>query len=119
MAAKIKTRDINIVDESGTFATFFKRFTGEKSEFDFEGISTLRKLLSNERARMLHLLKIKKPLSIYALAKMLGRDFKSVSNDIKLLERFGFIEMIAEKTGKRNRLRPILAVNEIHIKLKI
>ena len=101
MAAKIKTREINIVEESGAFTTFFKRFTGEKSEFDFEGISTLRKLLSNERA------------------KMLGRDFKSVSNDIKLLERFGFIEMIAEKTGKRNRLRPILAVNEINIKLKI
>lgn len=119
MAAKIKTREINIVEESGAFTTFFKRFTGEKSEFDFEGISTLRKLLSNERARMLHVLKLKKPSSLYSLAKMLSRDFKSVSNDIKLLERFGFIEMIAEKTGKRNRLRPILAVNEIHIKLKI
>jgi predicted transcriptional regulator len=119
MAIKIKTREINIVDESGAFTSFFKKFTGESSSFDFEGISALRKLLSNEKARLLHILKTKNPSSIYSLAKMLGRDFKSVSDDIKLLERFGFIDLIAEKTGKRNRLKPILAINELHIKLKI
>ncbi len=119
MAAKIKIRQINIVDEGGTFATFFKKFTTEKSEFDFEGLSALRKLLSNERAKLLHLLKTKSPTSIYALAKISGRDFKSVSGDIKLLERFGFIEMVAEKTGNRKRLKPVLAVNEVQINLKI
>lgn len=119
MAVKKKIREISIVDEAGTFTTFFKRFTSENLEFDFEGISSLRKLLSNEKARLLHVLKSKKPSSIYALAKILGRDFKSVSNDIKLLERFGFIEMTAEKTGNRKRLRPILVVDEVDIKLKI
>ena len=119
MALKSRTRDITITDDSGAFSTFFRRFSSESSEYDFEGISALRKLLSNQRARLLHTIKTKKPGSIYALAKLLGRDFKSVFNDIKLLERFGFIEMISEKTGKRERLRPVLVVSSIHINIKI
>lgn len=118
MAEKIKTREVTIIDEGGTFNALFKKFTGEK-EYDFEGISTLRRLLSNERARLLHVLKSKKPKSMYELAKMLKRDFKSVSDDIKLLEKFGFIDMIEEKTGKRKRLKPVLVVDRVNISIKI
>lgn len=118
MAQKTKTREIDIVDKGGAFNTFFKRFTGEEKEYDFEGIDSLRKLLSNEKARIIHTLKIKNPKSIYELAKILKRDFSSVSEDIKLLQRFGFIEMIAEKTGKRSRLKPILSVDSINIKIR-
>lgn len=119
MAAKTKSREITIVQEGGSFTTFFKKFTSNTEAFDFEGLSALRKLLSNEKARLLHTIKTKKPGSIYALAKILDRDFKSVTEDIKLLERFGFIEMIAEKTGKRERLRPILSVDSVSITLKV
>ncbi len=118
MAEKIKTREVTIIDEGGTFNALFKKFTGEK-EYDFEGISTLRKLLSNERAKLLHVLKSKKPKSMYELAKMLERDFKSVSDDIKLLEKFGFIDMVEEKTGERKRLKPVLIVDRINISIKI
>ena len=118
MAEKSRTREITIVDEGGTFDILIKRFKGEK-KYDFEGIKLLRKLLSNEKARLLHVLKNEKPNSIYELAKKLNRDFKSVSDDIKLLEKFGFVDMIAEKTGKRERLRPVLIVNSVYIHLKI
>jgi predicted transcriptional regulator len=118
MAEKTKTREITITDDAGTFNAFFRRFSGEK-EFDFKGIEVVRKLLSNERARILHTVKIKKPNSIYGLAKLLKRDFKSVNDDIKLLEQFGFIDMISEKTGKRERLRPVIAVDSMHIYIKI
>jgi predicted transcriptional regulator len=119
MATKTKIREITISDESGAFQTFFKRFAGESKDFDFLGIEMLRKLLSNERARILHVIKSKRPVSIYSLSKLVGRDFKSVSEDIKLLEKFGFIEMISEKTGKRQRLKPILAADIIRIDFKI
>ena len=119
MALKSKTRDITITDDSGAFSTFFRRFSSDSQEFDFEGLSALRKLLSNQRARLLHVIKTKKPGSIYALAKLLGRDFKSVFSDIKLLERFGFLEMVSEKTGKRERLKPILVSDTIHINIKV
>lgn len=119
MASKSKTRDITITDDSGAFSTFFRHFSPESHEYDFEGLSALRKLLSNQRARLLHVIKTKKPGSIYALAKLLSRDFKSVFDDIKLLERFGFVELTAEKTGNRERLKPILISDTIHINIKV
>ncbi len=119
MAHKSKTREITIVENEGAFSLFFKKFSGEKKEYDFEGISALRRLLSNEKARLLHTIKTEKPLSIYELAKILNRDIKAVKKDIKLMERFGFIDLIYEKKGKRERLRPIIVVDSIYINLKI
>ena len=119
MAKKIKVREINIVDNEGVFATFFKKFTHGENEYDFDSLSALRKLLSNEKAKILFTIKVKKPSSIYSLAKLLGRDFKAVSEDIKLLERFGFIELISEKTGKRERLKPVLITDIITLHIKI
>ncbi|MBS3089387.1 winged helix DNA-binding protein [Candidatus Pacearchaeota archaeon] len=119
MAQKTRTREINIVDKGGTFNTFFRKLTGDEHEYDFEGLEMLRKLLSNERARVLHTIKYQNPRSLYELAKYLKRDFKSVSDDIKLLERFGFVEMVSERTGKRERLHPTLVVERLIINIKI
>ena len=118
MADKSKTREITVIEEGGTFNAIIRRFTKDK-DYDFEGISMLRKLLSNEKARILHTIKIDKPGSIYELAKILTRDFQSVSDDIKLLEKFGFIDMISERTGKRERLRPTVTINSMHIHIKL
>ena len=119
MAEKSKTREITIIEEGGTFTSFFKRFKNEKAEFDFEGLGVLRNLLSNEKARLINVIKNRKPNSIYELAKILKRDFKSVNGDIKALEKFGFVNMIAEKTGKRERLKPVLAVDSMYIHVKL
>jgi predicted transcriptional regulator len=119
MAYKTKTREVTIVDNGGTMLPFFKKFENEKKDFDFEGISALRKLLSNEKCRLLHTIKIKNPGSIYELAKILKRDIKSVKNDIKLLDRFGFIDLISEKSGSRERLKPVIVVDSVYINLKI
>jgi len=118
MAERSKTREITIVADRGSFA-FFKKPSGSKKDYDFEGLSAVRNLLSNEKARILHVIKTKSPKSIYDLSKILERDFKSVSDDIKLLERFGFIDLIAEKTGKRERLRPIIVVDSMKLEIKI
>jgi len=119
MATKIKTFDVSFVDEGGALGSFFRRFTGDSGQYDFEGIATLRKLLSNKKVKLLHAIKTKKPVSIYGLAKLLERDFKSVSDDINLLERFGIIDMIAEKSGKRRRLKPVLIADSLQINVKI
>jgi len=119
MAKKTKTRRIIITEDKGTFSTFFRKFSGEKKDYDFGGLKTIRNLITNEKARMLHVIKNKNPNSIYDLAKILGRGFKSVSDDIKLLEKFGFIDLISEKTGKRQRLRPTVIVDAINIEINI
>jgi len=119
MALKSKTREISIVENEGVFSGFFRKFYGEKKEFDFEAVSALRKLLSKEKAKLLHIIKTQKPSSLYELAQILKRDLKAVKRDIKLLERFGFIDLIAEKSGKRERLKPVLVVDSIYINVKL
>ena len=111
---KIRYVDIN-VNKGG----FVSKLIGTDKPHDFSDIKLLRKLLSNEKARILYALKSEKPKSIYGLAKLLGRDFKSVRDDIKVLERFGFIEFHAEKTGRRESLRPVLVIEKLQIIIDI
>lgn len=116
--AKSKTREITIRESKGTFS-IFKTPNVSKDSYNFSGILALRQLLSNEKARILDTIKTQKPISIYDLAKKLNRGFKSVNDDIKLLERFGFIELVEEKTKERIRHRPTLAVDNIIVNIKI
>ena len=116
MAKNTKTINIPIKASKDAFTSFFRHLKGEKEkEFDFSEISALRQLLNNEKARILHVIKHEKPSSLYALAKILKRDFKSVQQDVKLLEHFAFIRLISEKSGKRNRLKPVLAAGSVNI----
>lgn len=111
---KIRYLDINVKE-----GTFVSRLMGGKQTHNFSDIVLLRKLLSNEKARILHLLKTKKPKSIYELAKLLGRDFKSVREDVKVLERFGFVEFNLRKTGKRESLEPVLVIDRLEMVMNI
>ncbi len=114
-----KIREITITQSKGTFSFLKKSFKSSKKDYDFSGISVLRKLLSNEKARILHVIKTQSPNSIYELAKKLGRNFKSVNEDIKLLEKFGFIDLIEEKIKKRKRFVPKIRVDKIIIHFKV
>jgi predicted transcriptional regulator len=119
MAEKPRIKNITLSIESGTFTGIFRRLRGQKKGYNFSGISDLRQLLSNERARILQTIKTKKPTSIYQLSKILGRDFKSVRQDIKLLERFGLVELDAKARGKRDTLKPLLVVDKLNITVNL
>jgi predicted transcriptional regulator len=114
-----KTRIIEIYEKGGAFSSIFRRFSGEKKDYNYSDMSLLRQLLSNEKARMLNMIKTKKPTSIYALAKMLKRDFKGVRDDIIILKKFGFVDLIKETKGGRITHKPVLTANEINIILRI
>jgi len=119
MTSKTSNLYITIVEKSGAFKVLSDRFRKKNTKYDFEGLSALRKIISNEKARILHFIKHKKPGSIYELSKMLGRDFKSVNQDIKLLKRFEFVDLISERTGNRKRLKPVIALETINFRIKI
>jgi predicted transcriptional regulator len=114
--ARTKTLEVNLIP-SGTSFYFFKKTPKTKEEMDFSGIHLIRQALSNEKSRLLYMIKNENPKSIYDLSKRLGRSFKSVFQDIKFLERLGFIELIAEKTGKRARFKPVLAIDTMRINI--
>jgi len=116
MAIQIKTKTITLSEKGGTFSTIFHKIKGSKKN---SGIASLRQLLSNERARLLHVCKTKNPQSIYELAKVLGRDFKAVRQDIKLLEQFGLIELISSIKQGRERLRPVVDAEKLIITVNL
>ncbi len=113
---RTKTREITISESKGVFSILKPR---AKEEYDFAGLLALRQVLSNEKARILHVIKNENPVSIYSLAKKLGRNFKAVNDDMKLLERFGFVEVVEEKTKNRVRHRPAVVVDTITIDIKL
>ncbi|MCA9487978.1 MAG: hypothetical protein KC516_03385 [Nanoarchaeota archaeon] len=113
-----KVREITIRESKGTFSVFSK--TGvSKENYNFDGISALRNLLSNEKARILDTIKNKEPTSMYQLAKMLDRPFKAVFDDVKTLKRFGFIDLVKENVIGRTRYKPVIEVDEILVYFKI
>ncbi|MDP3966391.1 MAG: hypothetical protein Q8Q04_02580 [archaeon] len=111
---KIKVREVLIKESEANFI-----FLKGKEKYDFDGLSSLKKILSKEKARILDVIKYKKPSSIYGLSKTLKRPFKAVIDDVKLLERYGFIELLKEKTKGRIRHRPVIVVDEMVIHFKI
>lgn len=117
MAKKLRKRIINLYITKSAFASIFKRLTGDRSEFDFSALAELRKLLGNEKAKILNIIKNQNPSSIYDLSKLLKRDFKAVREDIKILEKFGFIELKAELDGKRKSLKPVLSLDSLQINI--
>lgn len=116
--SRTKTREIIIKESKGGFS-FSKDTKISKKDYNFEGLSALRQLLNPEKARILHVIKTQKPTSIYDLAKKLGRGFKAVNDDVRLLERFGFVDLTAEKTKNRIRHKPEILVDTVKITLKI
>jgi predicted transcriptional regulator len=113
---KNKSREIFIKEARGNFVILPSI---KSKDYDFDGLLSLRKLLTREKARMLDVIKYKSPGSIYELAKILKRPFKGVMDDIQLLERFGFIDLIEERTNKRIRHKPIIVVDTMNISIKI
>lgn len=119
MATKrIKRATITLENRESGFRSLLGRFTSRNNPEKTE-IAMLRSILSPEKARLLHTLKVKQPNSIYELAKILGRDFKAVRQDILILQDFGVVETIPVHKGNRQKLKPLLVVNEFKIELKI
>jgi len=117
MAKSIKSKTISLSEKGGKFSTIFHRFKGKKN-YNSEVVN-LRHLLSNEKAKLIHVIKTKQPASIYELAKLLGRDFKAVRQDIRLLEHFGFVELISSHKQGRERLRPVIDVDRLVINIDL
>ena len=59
----------------------------------------MRKVLTEERLRILKTIKKAHPSSIYELAKILERDIKNTFDDVQYLAEVGLIELKKVKSG--------------------
>ncbi|MFV1951374.1 MAG: ArsR family transcriptional regulator [Nitrospinota bacterium] len=74
----------------------------------FENLDTFRRALTEKRLEILHVIKEKHPSSVYALAKILDRNIKNVTEDLEYLKE---IELVEIKRSKEKRKRVIPQVN--------
>lgn len=79
-------------------------------------VETARSIFTEGRLKVIQTLKDKKPGSIYALAKLLKRDFKNVYEDVRFLSELGIISIEENDTG-RSQKKPVLVCDEILFKM--
>lgn len=89
-----------------------------QSVISFESLKTMRKFITDERLRILKTIKKNKPDSIYALAKILHRDAKNVTDDVHYLAELGLIEIKKTKNG-RKKTRPVVDYEKIQVEIMV
>jgi predicted transcriptional regulator len=84
----------------------------------FESVDAMRSVLTNKRLLILKTIKEKEPGSVYELAKLLNRDQKNISQDIKLLAEVGLVTL--EKTEKeKKRIIPHVDYSKILLEIPV
>lgn len=89
-----------------------------REELSFQNIDTLRKVLTEKRLELLHIIRKHSPDSIYELAKITNRDLKSVNTDINVLVNLGLISL--EKTvTERQKTKPRVEFDRLNVEIVI
>ena len=78
----------------------------------FENLDIMRKALTDERLRILKVIKEEHPSFIYGLAKLLHRNLKNVSDDVRHLAALGLIELHQTKEA-RQKTTPLVNYDKI------
>jgi predicted transcriptional regulator len=84
----------------------------------FENLETMRKVLTEERLRILRQVKKNHPSSIYELAKLLGRDIKNTFDDVQFLSQVGLLQLKKTKDG-REKTTPIVSYDKILLEIPV
>lgn len=85
----------------------------------FDNLDVMRKVLTEERLRILKTVKKEHPASIYQLAKMLGRDRKNTFDDVQYLAEVGFVELKKTKKEGRERATPSVKYDKILLEIPV
>jgi predicted transcriptional regulator len=89
-----------------------RRLAEADYELGFAQAGDLLAQITKERLRLLAVLRMNGPSTIYALAKRLGRNYSNVHSDVKALLELGLIERNEER-------RIFVPWKEIHIRLPL
>lgn len=84
----------------------------------FENLETMRKAITEERLRILKVIKARQPSSIYELAKLVNRDHKNVSDDVHYLAELGLIDLKKTKEA-RERTIPRVGYDKILLEIPV
>jgi len=115
----IKTKEDLFSEVKGVWGKLEKGEQVKKHEgISFENIEAMRKILSEERLRILRTIKKEHPKSIYELAKLLNRDIKNTFDDVQFLAQLGLIELKKTKVG-REKTAPKVNYDRILLEIPV
>ena len=107
-------------DFEAAFIATQKRLPFKKREgVYFTSLEAARNFLTPKRLQVLHTIKEKNPKSISALAKLMGRSFPRVLNDVELLTKHGLIKLPRKKRNSRQAVLPSVSYDAIHLWIAI
>ncbi len=84
----------------------------------FDSIDSMRKVLTEERLRVLRTVRKERPASVYELAKKLKRDIKNTFNDVQFLAQAGLLEIKKTKVG-RGKNTPLVNYDKILLEIPV
>jgi len=114
----IKSKDEFFKDTHDFLAKLDKGGKARKSEgVYFDSLETLRRVLTPKRLEIIRIIRKEKPVSIYALAKKLGRNLKNVTQDLGYLENVGLVEL--KKTHGSRGLKPLADYDKIQFEIAV
>ena len=124
----MKVKNVRLeIQEEGEFVSEVKRdmrkiARGEsvknRSTLSFESLKVLRTFITDERLKILRAVRKYHPDSIYELAKILKRDTKNVSDDVRFLANIGLLEIEELKDGRR-KTRPKVNYQKILVEIAV
>jgi predicted transcriptional regulator len=71
--------------------------------------------LPKKRLELLHAIRLEKPTSLHHLARIVNRDIKNVSTDVKYLSQIGLLEL----KEKNNSLFPTVDYERIELDIAV
>lgn len=95
-----------------------KRLSEATESICFDSVEEMHRFLSPERVRLLRVVHEKKPESISGLAKILKRDRKNVTEDVKMLEEVGLLERKKEK-GEKDKVGLVVDYDKIQMEIAV
>lgn len=81
----------------------------------FTSLEAARNFLTPRRLELIHLIKEKRPGSIYELAKHAGRAFPGVLKDVELLSRHGLVTLTRDAQSRRRAVHPRVGYDAISL----
>ena len=107
----------DVLKDSAEVMSKIKKGVKVKDEkgLSFGDVESFREFFTPKRLELLHVIKNKHPDSLYKLAKLTNRDFKSVVTDIKILEKYGLIDTKKVAFRGRYKVMPIFDFDKISV----
>lgn len=82
----------------------------------FTSLEAMRAVLTPKRVELLHIIREKRPDSIYELSRVTKRNLKNVQDDVAMLARIGLISLRRPKTARR-RVIPRVDYDQLQLQI--